>query len=211
MITSTANAGNEFDLANLAMIQARSAVQQASDAALVESIADGDKRAMQELFSRHNARLFRFVLRFTRDEATAEDVVSEVFIDVWRKADKFEGRSEVSTWLLAIARNKALETLRRRPTEELDDDTRESIEDPTDNQEVTIQKKEMSKIMLKCLSQLSRVHREIIDLVYYKEMSINDVSETIGIAPNTVKTRMFYARKRLAELLSLEGINTVQA
>ncbi len=78
-------------------------------------------------------RVYRFVLRFLNDEATAEDMVSEVFFDVWRQAERFERRSQVSTWLLAIARNKALSALRRRSTEELDEEVAEFIEDPADN------------------------------------------------------------------------------
>ncbi len=77
---------------------------------------------MKVLFARHHVRVFRFVLRMVRNEATAEDLISEVFLDVWRQAEKFEGRSTVSTWMLSIARFKALSTLRRRSEEELDDE-----------------------------------------------------------------------------------------
>jgi RNA polymerase sigma-70 factor, ECF subfamily len=63
---------------------------------------------MQILFARHNVRVFRFVLRFVADKSAAEDIVSEVFLDVWRQAGRFQGRSQVTTWLLAIARNKAV-------------------------------------------------------------------------------------------------------
>jgi hypothetical protein len=91
------------------------------DVALVRSIAAGDKHAMRILFARHNVRVFRFVLRLVGDNSAAEDLVSEVFLDVWRQAGRFQGRSQVTTWLLAIARNKALSALLRRSTEELDD------------------------------------------------------------------------------------------
>jgi RNA polymerase sigma-70 factor, ECF subfamily len=84
-----------------------------SDAALIRSIAVGNKDAMRILFTRHRVRIYRFVLRFVADGSTAEDLVSEVFLDVWRQAPDFRGRSQVGTWLLAIARNKALSTLRR--------------------------------------------------------------------------------------------------
>ena len=171
----------------------RGLVQETSDEALVLSIATGDKQALQVLFGRHNVRVFRFVLRFLNDESAAEDLVSEVFFDVWRQANRFEARSQVSTWLLAIARNKALSALRRRSTEELDDEVAEFIEDPADNPEVTMQKKQRSSILAECLTQLSAAHREIIDLVYYHEKSIDEVAEIIGVPQNTVKTRMFYA------------------
>jgi RNA polymerase sigma-70 factor, ECF subfamily len=91
------------------------------------------------LFARHNVRLYRFLLRFVADKSTAEDPVSEVFLDVWRQAVGFQARSQVGTWLLAIARNKAMSVMRRRSTEELDEDAAAAIEDPGNNPEVTMQ------------------------------------------------------------------------
>lgn len=161
---------------------------------------------MQVLFARHHVRVFRFVLRLVRDEATAEDLISEVFLDVWRQASRFEGRAAVSTWLLAIARFKALSALRRKPEQELDDETAETIEDTADTPDVVLEKKDKSAIIRKCLTSLSAEHREIIDLVYYHEKSVEEVAEIVGIPENTVKTRMFYARKKLAELLKAQGI-----
>ena len=180
---------------------------QTSDEALVQLIASGDKKALQVLFARHNVRVFRFVLRFLGDESVAEDLVSEVFFDVWRQANRFESRSQVSTWLLAIARNKALSVLRRRTTEELDEEVAEFIEDPSDNPEVAMQKTQRNAVLQDCLGQLSPAHREIVDLVYYHEKSIDEVAEIIGVPQNTVKTRMFYARKRIAELMTAKGID----
>jgi RNA polymerase sigma-70 factor (ECF subfamily) len=108
--------------------------------------------------------------------------------------------------LLSIARFKALSALRRRPDEELDDEAAEAIEDPSDNPEETLAKKDKSAILRKCLEGLSADHREIIDLVYYHEKSVEEVAQIVGIPENTVKTRMFYARKKLAELLKAAGI-----
>src|SRR5262250_4017729 len=98
-------------------------MQATSDEALIARIASGDRLAMQVLFARHHVRIYRFVLRLVRDQWKAEDLISEVFLDVWRQADRFEGRSAVSTWLLAIARFKALSALRKRPDQELDEET----------------------------------------------------------------------------------------
>ena len=133
-------------------------------------------------------------------------LISEVFLDVWRQAGRFEGRSAVSTWMLAIARFKALSALRRRPDEELDEETASAIEDPTDDPGTTLEKKDKGAMIRKCLVGLSADHREIIDLVYYHEKSVEEVAQIVGIPENTVKTRMFYARKRLAELLKAAGI-----
>ena len=177
-----------------------------SDEVLIGRIAGGDRLAMQVLFARHHVRVFRFVLRLVRNEATAEDLISEVFLDVWRQAGKFEGRSQVSTWLLAIARFKSLSVLRRKPEQELDEETAEAIEDTSDTPDVVLEKKQKADVIRKCLGGLSAEHREIIDLVYYHEKSVEEVAEIVGIPEATVKTRMFYARKKLAELLKAQGI-----
>lgn len=161
---------------------------------------------MQVLYGRHHVKVFRFGLRLVRDEQLAEDLISEVFLDVWRQAGKFEGRSAVSTWLLAITRFKALSALRRRKDAELDDETAGAIEDPSDDPEVTAQKKDTSNVLRSCLNKLSAEHREIVDLVYYHEKSVEEVAGIIGIPENTAKTRLFYARKKLAELLKESGI-----
>ncbi len=104
-------------------------MQTTSDEVLIGRIANGDRLAMQVLFARHHVRVYRFVLRLVSNPATAEDLISEVFLDVWRQAGRFEARSAVSTWLLAIARFKALSALRKRPDAELDEETAERIED----------------------------------------------------------------------------------
>src|SRR5262249_12152372 len=185
----------------------RAAAHDTSDESLVALVAQGDKQALQVLFCRHNVRVYRFVLRFLNDEAAAEDMVSEVFFDVWRQADRFEHRSQVSTWLLAIARNKALSGLRRRSAEALDDEVAEFIQDPSDSPEVSMQKKQQSTVLQECLTQLSPAHREIVDLVYYHEKSVEEVAEIVGVPASTVKTRMFYARKRIGEMIAAKGLS----
>jgi RNA polymerase sigma-70 factor, ECF subfamily len=181
-------------------------MQSTSDEVLIGRIANGDRLAMQVLYARYHVRVFRFVVRLVRNEATAEDLISEVFLDVWRQAGRFEGRSTVSTWMLAIARFKAISALRRRSDEELDDETAGAIEDLSDDPATVLEKKDKSVMIRKCLMGLSAEHREIVDLAYYHEKSVEEVAEIVGIPENTVKTRMFYARKRLAELLKAAGI-----
>lgn len=182
-------------------------MQTTSDEVLIGRIATGDRLAMQVLFARHHVRVFRFVLRLVRNEATAEDLISDVFLDVWRQAGKFEGRAAVSTWLLSIARFKALSSLRRRTEDELDEETVGAIEDEADDPEVALAKKDKGAALRQCLSKLSAEHREIVDLVYYHEKSVAEVAGIVGIPEATVKTRMFYARKRLSELLKEQGID----
>src|SRR5512143_227664 len=147
-------------------------MQTTADVVLIARIANGDRLAMQVLFARHHVRVYRFVLRLVRNEATAEDLISEVFLDIWRQAGKFEGRSAVSTWMLSIARFKALSALRKRPDEELDDETAEQIEDHSDYPEVALAKKDKAAVLREALSKLSAEHREIVDLVYYHAKSV---------------------------------------
>lgn len=177
-----------------------------ADDVLIARIARGDKAAMRLLYGRHHVRVFRFGVRLVRNEQLAEDLISEVFLDVWRQASRFEGRSAVSTWLLGIMRFKALSALRRRTDAELDEETAAAIVDTADDPEATIQKKDTGDALRACLASLTADHREIIDLVYYHEKSVEEVAGIIGIPENTVKTRLFYARKKLAVLLQAAGI-----
>jgi RNA polymerase sigma-70 factor, ECF subfamily len=180
-----------------------------SDKALLGLIAQGDKPAMRALFGRFNVRVFRFLVRLVKNDALAEELLNDVFIAVWRHAGQFRARSRVSTWLLAIARQKALSVLRRRTEEELDEVALRSIEDPADDPEAALRKVERNKLMRDCLEQLSPAHREVVDLVYYHERTTEEVADILAIPRATVKTRMFYARKRLGELLAVHGIERV--
>jgi len=177
-----------------------------SDEVLIGKIAAGNRLAMQALFARHNVRIYRFVLRMVGDNGLAEDLTSEVFLSVWQQAHRFEARSAVTTWLLAIARYKALAELRRRSQAASSERESSDISDPADTPDVAFEIKHRGEILRKCLARLSREHREVIDLVYYHEKSVQEVAEIIGIGGNTVKTRMFYARKQLSKLLEAEGV-----
>ena len=140
-------------------------------------------------------------LRLVGNETVAEDLLSDVFFDVWQQAGRFEGRSAVTTWLLSIARFKALSARRRRTHVELDETIETTVADSADNAEVALEKKHQGEMLRGALTKLSPEHREIIDLVYYHEKSVDDAARILSIPSATVKTRMFYARKKLAELV----------
>lgn len=182
-------------------------IQETPDEALVSAIAAGDRRAMQALYVRHNVRVYRFVLRLITDAALAEDIASEVFLEVWRRADAFKAKSRVSTWLLAIARNKALSALRVRRHAQLDDRTAITIVDPAEDVETMLEHRAHNATIRECLSQLSTIHREVLDLAYYHEKSVEEVAEIVGVPASTVRTRMFYARKRMETLLQTAGVS----
>jgi len=184
----------------------RMAGQPASDESLLRSVAGADASALEFLFAKHSKRVFHFALSITKDPSLAEEIVTDVFLAVWRRAASFKGRSRVSTWLLAIARNKALTSLRQNGPVRAGEELQETVEDTTDNPEVAIQKKQTHTALADSLLQLPPIHRQIIDLVYYHRKSIEEIAQVLDIPVNTVKTRMFYARKRLARLLAAKGI-----
>jgi RNA polymerase sigma-70 factor (ECF subfamily) len=181
------------------------AAPNSSEQTLVERIARGDREAMRGLYGRFSLQVYRFARRLGADEGTAEDIVSEVFLEVWRHAASFKARSRLSTWLLSIAHNKLATKRRRRSPEPIDEAAIGVMADAADGPEAILQKKQAATVVAAALKQLSPAHREIVDLVYYHQKSIDEVASILGIPDATVKTRMFYARKRLAQALVQHG------
>jgi RNA polymerase sigma-70 factor, ECF subfamily len=179
----------------------------ADDAQLIKRVATRDENALRTLFTRHQVPVFRYIVRLVRNDAVAEELTNEVFLDVWRNAPNFEARSSARTWVLSIAHHRAVSALRKRREEGWDEDRVLAVADTDDNPEVSAQKHDKSTIMRRCMDKLTSEHREIIDLVYYQELSISEVGKVVGIPENTVKTRMFYARKRLSALLVAAGLD----
>ena len=161
---------------------------------------------MHALYLRHHVRVYRFVLRLVAEAALAEDIVSEVFLALWQQAGSFKAKSQVSTWILAIARYKALSARRSRSEEPLDDKAT-AIADPAKDAEAIVDQQDRGTVVRRCLSQLSSVQREVLDLVYYHEKSVDEVAHILGAPVGTVKTRMFNARKRMERLLATAGID----
>jgi RNA polymerase sigma-70 factor (ECF subfamily) len=146
------------------------APEASSDEMLIRRIAGGDQLAMRTLFGRHRVAVYRWLLRLVGDEALVEDLLNEVFLDVWRKAASFEARSSVSTWLLAIARYKALSARRRRTDAELDEKIASTVADPADDPEVVLQKKNRAEALRQSLARLSPEHAEVLDLVLSRQV-----------------------------------------
>jgi RNA polymerase sigma-70 factor (ECF subfamily) len=175
-----------------------------SDLEVIKQIANGDKRALETLYNRHSDRAFKFLLRLTANRSAAEDLTHDVFLEVWKSAGRFEARSSVATWVLSIARYKALDARRKQRT--FTEQDLPARAEPTP--EVTAMQASSSEYMRECLKNLSQEHREIIDLVYFHEKSVKEVSTILDIPEATVKTRMFYARKKLKEMLLALGDQT---
>jgi len=179
----------------------------ADEASLIARIAAGDAVALRVLFARHHVRIYRFIRRLVRDAAVAEELTNEVFLEIWRHAKSFAGTASALTWMLSIAHHRAISSLRKRREESWDDGAACALPDAADNPEVAAQKRDAGAILRRCLDALSPEHKGVVDLVYYHEMSISEAAAVLQIPENTVKTRLFHARKRLSELLRLAGID----
>jgi len=180
-----------------------------SDEFLIKRIAAGDQRAFRALFHRYEVRIFRFVLRLIGDRRHTEDLVPDTFLVVWQRAGSFEGRSSVATWILAIARYRTLTARSRIDAIEdpMTDDLADTLVDRSPLPDDNLARCDRAETIRKCLRLLPPHQAVLMDLVYYHEKSIHEVALIVGIPNNTVKSRMFLARRKLADLLNAEGVN----
>jgi RNA polymerase sigma-70 factor (ECF subfamily) len=175
-----------------------------SDNALIDRIARGDEAALRMLVGRHQARISRFILRFVGDRNLVEDLVSDTFFAAWQQAPRFENRSSVATWLLAIARYKALSARQRRtvPTEAIDDVVVTALIDQAPQPDVAFEHQDSARFLRRCLAELPAEQAILIELVYYRDKSVKEAAILAKIPENTVKSRMFLARKKLSVMLA---------
>lgn len=174
---------------------------------LLRLVAQQNEDAMQALYRREQRSVFAFALQLVRSEEDAEDVVVETFLEVWRHAHRFAGQSKATTWILGIARHKALDRLRMRQHVLLPEDEWRALEEsvPADNEpmfERLIRERDAQSLH-RCLLRLPAEQRECIQLVFFNEMGLAEVAAMQGVPENTVKTRLFHARRKLREWLSV--------
>jgi len=179
----------------------------AVDEALIARIARGDETALRALIDRHQARLSRYVLRFLRDRSLVDDVLGETFFAVWRQAATFERRSSIATWLSAIARYTALSYGERRtlPLESLTQMHASSLADSRPRPDAVIESREMLSLLRRSLLDLPPEQAVVFDLAYFRDKSIQEIASITGAPKNTIKWRMFRARKQLAVALGMAG------
>ena len=172
------------------------------DLELLERISRGDEEAFQQLYEQTHRKVFFYLYRLVHGRQMAEDILVETYTEVWRCAKKFKGHSRVTTWMMGIARNLAMNHLGKlRKHEDLDDFPNLSngiIPDPEPMDRQRLLKEAMIKLPIK--------HREILDLVFFHEMTYQEVSQMLAIPVNTVKTRVFYAKETLKNALSCMGV-----
>ncbi len=185
-----------------------SAKAKLSDEVLLTQIAAGDQQAFSQLYLRYQSKLVRYCARVLKDDvAQAADIVDEAMFDVWRSVGNFAGRSKPSTWIYSIARNKLISWLRKTSEVTLEDESiLDALIDPAATPAEELAMDDMQQQLLRLMDQLTDEHREVLKLTYFEDKSVKEVAELLGISENTVKTRMFYARKRLAQLLDKAGI-----
>lgn len=176
--------------------------------ALIERIVAGDKRAFEALFGTYGERVFRYAFRIVHDAAIAEEVANDVMLQVWNSASEFASRSKVSTWILGITRHVALNAIRRKQVTTVDID---ATPEPADASASDVPAHEHDRAVLKtslkrALTKLSPDHREVIELTFFQGLNYQEIAQVVGCPENTVKTRMFHAKKQLRTTLQRSGL-----
>jgi RNA polymerase sigma-70 factor (ECF subfamily) len=177
-----------------------------TEVVLLQKIAGGDQDAFAELYGRLQRPLFGYLMKLVREREMVEDVLNETLMEVWRQAARFEGRSSVNTWVFSIAHHRAVSKLRKKRESSLDEEQAAAIEDEGPTPDVRAESSDMSRLLVRLMEKLSFEHREILHLAYYQEFSVQEIADALDLPPNTVKTRMFYARQRLKVLLEQSGV-----
>lgn len=170
------------------------------DAGLLRRVAAGDLRAFESLYRAYHPRLSRFLMNMTHRPQIAEEVLNDTLLVIWNRPESFGGRSKLSTWIFGIAYRKALKAMRRQdqPIEDEQAEARPSLEIRADEQ---LERSELSLVLSKAIGELSPDHRAVVDLCYFNEMGYREIAEIVDCPVDTVKTRMFHARRHLKSRL----------
>ncbi len=183
----------------------RNAQSEDADLELLNLVSNQDKSAFERLYHQYHRRLFQFLFRILKDTGETEESLNDVMFVVWQQAGSFKGQSKVSTWILGIAYRKALKRRERRKkwVDPVPDEALLMLEDPapTANPEEWYASEEHSKQINNGINDLSIEHRSVVELTALG-YSYKEISEIVECPENTVKTRMFYARKQLKAFLS---------
>ena len=172
----------------------------ADEARLVGRVAAGELRAFEALYRAYHPRLTRFVERMTRRPGLADEVLNDTLFVIWHRADTFNGLSKVSTWIFGIAYRKALKALQRFDEPVPDAEAEQRVE-PGPGPDEDRGQSELHAALLRALDGLSPEHRAVVDLTYFHGMGYREIAAIADCPIDTVKTRMFHARRRLRTLL----------
>ena len=177
--------------------------EDAENLKLLQRVAVKDKIAFEKLYTRFYPQLTRYLSRLMRRPEMVEDVVNDTLFVVWDKADQFQGRSKVSTWVTGISYLKgikALDRLRMQPEQQAE--TLAEAENIEETQNL-INKLGLGDWIASGLDKISVDQRSVIELTYFSGYSYREIADIMNCPVNTVKTRMFHARRKLSKLLPL--------
>lgn len=171
------------------------------DRELLDAVRRRDRRAFTELYQRYHPRLHGYLRRIVADAAVAEEVLDDVMFVVWQDARKFRGESAVSSWIFGIAYRKAMTAARKESRHSA------AIDCDADAESIAAASVQDGDLIGAALRELSADHRQVVELTYFCGFSYREIGEIVGCPENTVKTRMFHARRRLKYLLPvLSGV-----
>lgn len=168
----------------------------------IRQIARGDRRAFERLYREYAPRVFRFAFRMIHDRTKAEEVTNDVMLEVWKGAERFEGRSTPSTWILGIARHRTLNAVRGKTLHLTALDDAAEVADEAPAPEAGIDQLAVTQRLRVALAQLPPEQREVVEMTYLEGMSYKQIAEIAHCPENTVKTRMFHAKRKLEPLLA---------
>ena len=168
---------------------------------LIQRIAAGDERAFRELFEVYGKRVFRYAARLIGDVPKAEEVTNDVMIEVWKSARRFEGRSSVSTWIIGITRHLSLNAIRGKKWRTVDVETVTDLADTDETGEAMHDRDALKETLRRALAKLTPEHRDVVELTFFHGHSYQEIADIVGCPENTVKTRMFHAKKQLKVVL----------
>jgi RNA polymerase sigma-70 factor (ECF subfamily) len=162
-------------------------------------VANGDLAAFERLYRHYEKRIYQYVYLLAGSAGIAEDVVGETMLAVWRGASGFAHASRVSTWILGIARHKAVDALRRaaRDCKNVPLDEAGELPDPVESAADGVSRGEEARVLRSAIDKLSREHQEVLRLVFYEELPYEEIAALLKIPLNTVKTRVYYAKQQL--------------
>jgi RNA polymerase sigma factor (sigma-70 family) len=176
---------------------------QSSDAMLVERIRRRDLRAFEQLYKAYHGRLSRFLLNMLRRPQLVEEVLNDTMMVVWDKIGDFQGASKLSTWMFGIAYRQGLSALRRLD-EPVEDERSAGLESADATPEQKAVQQRSRKALTEAIDALSPTHRAVVNLTYFQEFGYREIADILDCPVDTVKTRMFHARRHLKQSLSGE-------